>query len=408
MTTDRYNIFTLPNGMRVVHRQTDSHVGYAGLVICAGSRDEGDDRHGLAHFVEHTIFKGTAHRSSWHINNRLESIGGELNAYTTKEETLLFTNAPAGNTGRALELLYDLIAYCNFPAAETERERDVVIEEIHSYLDNPSDSVYDEFEDRIYAGSGLGHNILGTPESVSGLSREDCREFIDRLYRPADMVLYCADPASPAKVERLATKFFGRLRLPGSGVMRGSTPDAPHFSETLDRNGHQAHTLLGTRVFGRKDPRAHALFLLNNFIGGPGMNSLLNQELREKRGYVYTVESNVSLMSDCGLWTMYFGSDRKTVERCIRLASAEISRIADSMLSETKLERIKRQYIGQMQIASDHRESMAMSMGKSLAYFNEIHDIDWITERIRAVSAAEIRDMAEMLDPASWSRLTIC
>ena len=222
MTISDYNIFTLPNGMRVVHRQTDSHVGYSGVVIRAGSRDEGSGLHGLAHFVEHTIFKGTAHRSSWHINNRLESIGGELNAYTTKEETLLFANTPAGNTERAFELLYDLIAYCNFPHAEIERERDVVIEEINSYLDNPGDSAFDEFEDRIYAGSGLGHNILGTPESVRMLNSEDCRAFIDRLYRPEDMVLYCADPATPSKVEKLAFKHFGRLHHPGSGTDAGT------------------------------------------------------------------------------------------------------------------------------------------------------------------------------------------
>lgn len=408
MTISDYNIFTLPNGMRVVHRQTDSHVGYSGVVIRAGSRDEGSGLHGLAHFVEHTIFKGTAHRSSWHINNRLESIGGELNAYTTKEETLLFANTPAGNTERAFELLYDLIAYCNFPHAEIERERDVVIEEINSYLDNPGDSAFDEFEDRIYAGSGLGHNILGTPESVRMLNSEDCRAFIDRLYRPEDMVLYCADPATPSKVEKLAFKHFGRLRHPGSGTERTPVPPAETFSETIDRNGHQAHTLIGTRLFGREDPRSHALFLLNNHIGGPGMSSLLNQELREKRGYVYTVESNVALMSDCGVWTAYFGSDHKTVDKCIRIAAAEIARLADSNLSEAKIERIKRQYIGQMQVASDHRESMAMSMGKSLAYFNEIHDIDCITERIRAVSASDLRSIAETIHPSSWSRLTIC
>ena len=204
----------MPNGLKLVCQKVPSRVGCFGVAINAGSRDEAENLHGLAHFVEHTIFKGTAHRSSWHINNRLESIGGELNAYTTKEETLLFANTPAGNTERAFELLYDLIAYCNFPHAEIERERDVVIEEINSYLDNPGDSAFDEFEDRIYAGSGLGHNILGTPESVRMLNSEDCRAFIDRLYRPEDMVLYCADLQLRPKSKSSPSSISGACAIP--------------------------------------------------------------------------------------------------------------------------------------------------------------------------------------------------
>lgn len=408
MTQQKYNIFTLPNGLRIVHRQTEGHVSYAGVVIKAGSRDEPECRHGLAHFVEHTVFKGTLHRSGWNINNRMESIGGELNAYTSKEETVIYTNSPAGHTERAFELLYDLIAFASFPRKEVERERDVVIEEIYSYLDNPGESVFDEFEDRIYAGSALGRTILGSVYSVGELTPDDCRSFIHDLYRPADMVVYCADPSPASKIEALASRYFGRLDFPGSGIRRTPPPAATRFSETLPRQGHQAHTLYGARVFGRDDIRSHALFLLNNYLGGPGMSSVLNQQLRERRGYVYTVDSNVSLLSDCGLWTVYLGSDLRSVEKCIKIIDREIAQLASDRLSGRRLERAKRQYIGQLQVASDHRESMAMSMGKSLAYFGEIHDIDWLSERIQAVTADEIRDVAALLAPDRCSRLTIC
>lgn len=402
-----YNIFTLDNGLRVVHRQTDSHVAYTGAVIGAGSRDEAADKPGLAHFVEHTLFKGTDHRSSRNINLRLESIGGELNAYTTKEETLLFANTPAGYTDRAFELLYDLVAYSNFPEAEVDRERDVVIEEINSYLDNPADSVFDSYEDRIFAGSGLGHNILGSAESVGKLTPADCRSFVERVYRPANMTVYCADPSPARRIESLAERYFGRLRFEGTGIDRRPPVATEPFSESVDRNGHQAHTVCGCRVFGRKDPRSHALFLLNNYLGGPGMSSRLNEELREKRGYVYTVDSSVALMSDTGLWTVYFGCDAGMADRCVGMIRREVERLASHPLGERQLERAKRQYIGQMLLAGDNRESMAMSMGKSLAYYGEVHDVDWISERIRAVSASDVRDMAYMLAENAFSRLTL-
>ncbi len=402
-----YHIFTLDNGLRVVHCQTDSHVAYAGVVVGAGSRDESSDKSGLAHFVEHTVFKGTEHRTSRNINLRLESIGGELNAYTTKEETVIFANTPAGYTDRAFELLYDLIAYSNFPEAEVERERDVVIEEINSYLDNPADTAFDNYEDRIFAGSGLGHNILGNAESVRSMTPADCRAFVERVYRPANMTIYCADSSPAGRIEALAAKYFGRLHFEGSGIERRPPTAVEPFSATIDRNGHQAHTICGCRVFGRKDPRSHALFLLNNYLGGPGMSSRLNEELREKRGYVYTVDSSVSLMSDTGLWAVYFGSDVAMADRCVAMIRREVERLACRPLGDRRLERAKRQYIGQVMLASDNRESMAMSMGKSLAYYGEVHDVDWISERIRAVTASDVRDMACMLAENAFSRLTL-
>lgn len=395
----------LTNGLRVVCRQTDSRVSYIGAVVNIGSRDERSDREGLAHFVEHTIFKGTGRRRSWHISNRMECVGGELNAYTSKEETVVYTCAPAGYEDRALELLADIIADSRFPEAEINREREVVIEEIKSYLDSPGENVYDMFEERIYAGSGLAHNILGDTESVHRLTGEDCRNFLNDFYTPHNMVLYAATPQAPQAVIRKMQRHFGSL-LRSETAKHRVLPDVPQkFDEMLNLDGHQAHTVCGARVFGRKDPRRFALFLLNNMLGGPCMNSLLNQELRDRRGLVYTVESNVALLSDTGLMSIYFGSDIREVARCKRLVAQTIDRLASTRLSDRKFAAIKEQYCGQLVVASDNRESMAMSAGKSLLYFGEVANPGRMAERVREVTAEQFRDAAALC--TDLSSLTI-
>lgn len=403
-----YRIATLSNGMRVALRHTpDSLVSYIGIAVNAGSRDEDVSRHGLAHFVEHTLFKGTSSRRSWHISNRMESIGGELNAYTSKEETVIYTNAPAGNAARAIELLYDIVANSVFPETELEKEREVVIEEINSYLDSPADSVYDEIEELVYAGSGLAHNILGTKDSVRSLTGRDCRQFLDAWYVPDNMTAYIADPTDPDRLIALMEKYFGKLDFNGREHSRVSPPPCEGFDKVIDRHGHQAHTILAYRLFGRKDPRRFALFLLNNYLGGPCMNSRLNQELREKRGLVYTVDSTVGLLSDTGLMQIYFGCDPEGSGRCVRIIRNELDRLASTTLSDRSFESIRNQYCGQLLVSSDHRESMAMSMGKSLLYYGEIHDIPRMTENIRGVTKEEFRAMAEIIASAPLCRLTL-
>lgn len=402
-----YSIFTLSNGLRIVCRHTHGLVSYIGAAVNAGSRDEEDDRHGLAHFVEHTVFKGTQRRRGWQISSRMETVGGELNAYTSKEETMLYTNAPAGYEERALELLADIIGNSCFPKDEIDREREVVIEEIKSYLDSPSDSVYDEFEELAYKGSGLAHNILGSPESVRALTGADCRGFLDAFYTPVNMVVYCSSPIAPEKFEALAERHFGALHFPGRPHNRVCPPEMEPFDILRERGNHQANTIVGTRVFGRRDPRRYALFLLNNYLGGPCMNSRLNRELRDKRGYVYTVDSNVSLMSDTGLMFVYFGSDPSTVGKCRRIISSEIDRLAQSPLSPLAFEKMKRQYCGQLLVSSDHIENRAMSMAKSLMYFGEINDISTTAERIGGVTAGEFREVAEIVASGKWGVLTL-
>ena len=404
---NKFHIHTLDNGLRIVATKSDSNVSYIGAMVNAGSRDEDPDKQGLAHFVEHTIFKGTRHRRSCHIASRMETIGGELNAYTTKEETMVYTNAPAGYAPRAFELISDLVKNASFPIREIEKEKEVIIEEIHSYNDSPSDSVYDEFEELIYAGSGLSHNILGTPESVKALSGEDGRRFIDSKYMPDNMVIYCSDPKDPERNIRLAEKYFGDMEFKSTPNRRTPPPLPAIFNETRSRSNHQANCITGCRLFGRNDPRRHAFFLLNNYLGGPCMNSRLNMEMRDRRGLVYTVESNIALMSDTGILLIYYGCDPEETKRCRSIITNEIDRLAQSPLSPKAFTRVRDQYCGQLILSGEHRENRAMSMAKSLMYYNEIHDLDYTAERIRSLSPESIQEAAQLIAKAGLSTLTL-
>lgn len=407
MDNKKYNIFTLSNGLRCVHYRSSGKVLYCGIAINAGSRDEVHNAYGLAHFVEHTIFKGTTRRSSWHISNRMERVGGELNAFTTKEETVIYTVAPEGNLQRALDLIADLIKNSTFPEHELSKEREVVIDEINSYLDSPCDQVYDEFDDMIYEGSSMGHNILGNPESVRSLTKEKCRDFIDKFYTPHNMALYCVDPSPFSKVEREVHKQFGDLKFEFNNNNREVPKTISKFDHTINNNGHQAHTIIGTRLFGKYDNRRYALFLLNNFLGGPCMNSRLNQELRERNGLVYTVDSTVGLMSNCGVFQIYFGCDPSNISKCKKIIYRELDKLANSTIKPTIFEQARRQYLGQLHVSSDHHESRAIGLGRSLLNYSEIHDIDWSIQRLMEVTPQQFRDIAELIHQQNCSSLTI-
>lgn len=405
--TPDYSLATLPNGLRVVSQQREGLVSYIGIVVDAGSRDENPAHDGLAHFVEHTIFKGTLKRRAWQISSRMESVGGELNAYTSKEETMVYTNSPAGYEDRALELLADLVTSSQFPASEIEKEREVIVEEIYSYLDSPSERVYDEFEELAYKGSRLSHNILGTPESVREIKGEYCRAFLSEFYKPENMVIYCVSPLSDSAALKKIERYFGNLKTEPVRHNRTLPPAMLKFDELRDNGTHQANSIMGARAFGRKDPRRFALFLLNNYLAGPCMNSRLNRILREKKGYVYAVDSNVSLLSDTGLMLIYFGCDPSNVKKCRKLIEKEIESLCDTTMNASTFEKVKRQYCGQLLTSSDHVENRAMSLGKSILYFNAIHDIRSTTERIMEVQASEMREVAESVFSTGLSTLTL-
>lgn len=400
-----FHYSTLSTGLRVVVRhRPGAVVEHCGVAVNAGSRDEELDRYGLAHFVEHTIFKGTARRRAWHILNRMERVGGELNAYTTKEETMLYSIFPAGNLARALDLISDLVAGSNFPAVEIDRERQVVCDEIDTYLDIPSEGIFDDFEELIFAGSSLAHPILGSRESVGRLDTEVCRSYLERFYTPGEMVLFYSGPERPDRFLAMAERYFSVLVRADSPRMRKSPPAVERFSETRRIGTHQAHTVLGARVPGMDDDKRYAMSLLTNILGGPGMNSLLNVALRERRGLVYTIDASTSLMTDAGLFTVYFGCDEEDVERCCRLVEGVIGPLRETCVSERKLSEAKRQYMGQLTVASTQTEQSTLSMARSTLYRGRAMTTSEVMESIRSVTAEDLRECASRL---SLSRLTL-
>jgi len=397
---------TLPNGLRLVHVMTATQVAWCGLAINAGSRDEVDGHYGLAHFVEHTIFKGTTHRRAWHILNRMERVGGELNAYTTKEGTMLYSVFPRQHLPRAVDLLGDLVQWSVFPQDELDRERDVVLEEAASYRDTPSDAVYDDFEDLLFAGSELGHNILGRKQDLERLTREDCMRYLKNLYVPVNMAFFSVGPERPERVFRLAEKSLGGMNHSVAPHHRQVPPEVPAFKRVINIGTHQAHTIVGARVPDMSHPLRHALMLLNNILGGPGMNSLLNVELRERRGYVYTVESTLTLLSDCGWMEIYLGCDPADVKSSLRVIERITARLGQELMTERRLDAYKKQYCGQLVVAADSTEFLAMNAGRGLLYRGQVATVDDTIARIQAITPDQLAQAASYLSAPRLSSLT--
>ena len=405
-TMEAFQTHILPNGLKIIHEPCRSGVAYFGVAVNVGSRDEDASLLGMAHFVEHTIFKGTKHRKSYHIVNRMERVGGEINAYTSKEETMVYSVFPSQYYDRAMELIADLVQHSQFPASELNKEREVVLDEVNSYLDTPSEAVYDDFEDLLFAGSGLGHNILGCETTLRTFTPEMCRTFIDRHYVPANMALFSAGDIDFARLCRLAEKHFGSLKNELQRIERVAPQVVAPFHIKREIDGYQSHTIYGAQVFGMYDSRKYALTLLNNILGGPGMNSLFNLSLRARRGYVYTVESSTTLFTDSGEFNVYFGCDSHHVKPCLRLIGGIIEDIAEHGISAVALDRAKRQYTGQLLIASENRESTSLSLGKSMLFYGKASTIAEISDRIKHVSSEVVREVASLLTPDKASTLT--
>ncbi|MDE6716217.1 MAG: insulinase family protein [Muribaculaceae bacterium] len=406
--SEEYRYHTLGNGLRIVHCMHGGDVAYCGLAVKAGSANEDTSQFGLAHFVEHTLFKGTTHRKSYHIINRMERVGGELNAYTSKEETMIYSTFPAQYYERAIELMSDLIANSIFPADELEREREVVIDELQSYRDIPAEAVYDDFEDCFFAGTPLGHNILGNESSISGLTSQDCTRFIKKWYVPENMIFFSYGKLDFDLLCRYMEKHFGHLHYSlercDDDPVAGAVNPPFHKRESID--SHQSHTIYGAHVSSIYGSDRYTLALLNNILGGPGMNSLLNVSLREKHGYVYTVESAITHYMNDGLFSIYFGCDHQNVSKCLRLIGNTIARLSDTLLSPSALAMAKRQYTGQLLVASDNKENVALAMGKSMLYHGSVQDSVTTYNRIMEVTAEDIRRASSLLIPDRASILT--
>ena len=400
-----YLYHTLPTGLRIViEHRPGAVVDHCGVAVNVGSRDESPELYGMAHFVEHTIFKGTRRRRSWHILNRMETVGGELNAYTTKEETVVYTTFPAGEIARAIDLVADLVMDSQFPASEIEKERQVVADEIDTYLDIPSEGIFDDFDELVFAGSPLAHSILGSRETLAGFSTDVCRRWLETRYTPGRMVLFYSGAENPDRFIRLAERCFGALTCPDMPLDRSVPPIVAPFETERSNGTHQAHTLMGARVGGLALPMRYALSLLTNILGGHGMNSQLNVALREKRGLVYTIDASTSLMTDCGLFCVYFGCDPEDTDRCVRLVKETVGRFADSEMSLRQLDKAKRQYLGQMTVGSTNTEQAALGMARATLHRGHAMTRTEIEEAILAVTPTQIKECAEGLN---MSRLTL-
>lgn len=395
-----YNTTTLDCGLRIVHRHNDSNVGYCGVMVDCGTRHEQHPAdYGMAHFTEHILFKGTSHRDAWHINQRIESVGGELNAFTTKEDTTFYATFLARDFARACELVCDLICHPTAPQHELEKEQEVVIEEIESYRDNPAELIYDVFENRLYAGTPLGHNILGSEETVRRFNHDRCLDFIHRNYTPGRMIFFSYGPMSWQQVVRQVERYFDLqpTAMTGTDGTSAPTSDIITTEPTEVESQHQSHCILGARTYPIGHPDAAALALLNNVLGGPGMNSRLSQQLREKRGLVYTVESNLTNYTDGGYMSIYFGCDPTDTERCMRLCRRELQRLIDSPLTPRQLRAAQQQYKGQLGIGTANLENNALTLAKSLLRLGRIDSLDQASARIDAVTSDQICRVAHEL-----------
>jgi predicted Zn-dependent peptidase len=401
-----YQTHTFSNGIRLLYKPDISVVTYCGMIMNTGSRDEDETEQGMAHFVEHLLFKGTEKRRSGHIINRLEDVGGELNAYTSKEETVVFATVLNEYSERAIELIADVVLHSTFPQKEVEKEVVIVLDEIQSYHDNPSELIYDEFEEMLFANHALGHNILGRSELLEKYSSQDVISFVRQQYHPKEMLFFVLGSLDFKKLIRWGEKYFQTPIYDALYKERFSPTSYVPIRQEIQKNTHQVHFMLGNRCYDLHHPNRLAMYLLNNILGGPGMNSLLNLSLREKHGLVYNVESSYQPFTDTGMWSVYFGCDTENANRCEQLIYQSLQKLREQTLSENSLKKYKLQLMGQMAIATEQKENLALSLGKSFLRYGKIDDLESIRVRIEAITAEQLKEIAnEVFNPTMLSTL---
>lgn len=435
----KYNTYTLDNGLRIIHLPSDSQVVYCGYQINAGTRNEEPGEEGLAHFCEHVTFKGTERRKAWHILNCLESVGGDLNAYTNKEGTVYYSAILKEHIARAVDLLSDIVFHSVYPQTEIDKEVEVICDEIESYNDSPAELIYDEFENILFKGSPLGHNILGTAEQVRAFKTEDALRFTRKLYRPDNAIFFAYGDIDFKKLVKLIQKALGecpkdRELACSADCKSAETPTEERIAEetpteetpteemeagnanhkvqsskfnvqskvagqtiVMQKNTHQAHVMIGTQAYDVNDDRRMPLYLLNNMLGGPGMNAKLNLALREHNGLVYTVESTMVAYGDTGTWSIYFGCDEHDVKRCLRLVRKELDKFMQKPLSDAQLKAAKKQIKGQIGVACDNRENFALDFGKSFLHYGWEKNVDRLYEQVDEITTAQIQAVAQEL-----------
>lgn len=397
MTTriDNFDILTLPNGLRCILRSYDGPA-FANIAIGAGSRDDFPEFPGLAHFVEHTVFRGTERRNGFRLNALAEDVGGGLNAYTSREMTVYYGLLPSAYLSRGLDILSDVVGSPAFPSAEIEREKTIIFEEIKSDIDTPDEAIFDDASDRLFAGSQLGHNILGTYTSVRDIHAEQARTFIKNLYTPENMVLACGADMPINKMERLVEKYMSRLQRRPTLRPRPASPMSEPFDVTVDKGLAQCHTVMATRVFDGFDSRRHAMHLLRYYLGS-GMNSLLFRELREKRGYVYTVEAGLNLYSDAGDFYVYFGAAKENVAKCRKLIVRLLEKLAESPMKPSVFAKLKRNFAGRREILNSAVSKRAGNAARELLIYGQVSSKSEKEEILDSITAEQLRECAQLL-----------
>lgn len=400
-------LHTLPNGLRVLLlRYPDQPVTHCGLMTGAGTRDEPAGQEGMAHFIEHCLFKGTLKRKSWHILNRLEVVGGELNAYTTKEETCVHASVLKPHLERALELIADVVFNPVFPEKEIEKEKEVILDEIHSYKDTPYEQIFDDFENIVFKGHPLGTPILGTEDSIRRFKRPQLISFVHSRYQPERMILVVSGNHTVEEIQKLALKYFNVKRGKRTELKRSAYRNFRQRSVTDPRNISQVHYITGRTAYSLHHPKRYQLVLLNNILGGPGMNSRLNLNIREKYGYTYTIESGYHAYSDAGILHVYFATDRKNYEKVRSLVKKEFLDLCTKPLNPRVFRQYQEQLSGQIALAQENRLSMMLSVSKALLNFGRIVLPAEILERLRMVSPEALMDTArEFLGAENASEL---
>lgn len=401
-----FEIFELSNGIRVVHKQVDRPVAHCGLMVMAGSRDEKPEEEGLAHFIEHVLFKGTTKRRAFHILSRMEDAGGELNAYTDKENTVIYSSFLTPDYSRAIDLIFDIGFHSTFPEKELEKEKEVIIDEINSYKDSPSELIFDDFESLLFPNHSLGMNILGTPDKVKSFKRQNVIDFIAREYGSNRMVFSSVGNITTKKLRAMLEKHTAHLQLTHSVINRNkpSALDARHVEH--EKSNFQTHAIVGTRAYPAGNDQSRTLHLLNNILGGPGMNSRLNLNIREKYGFTYNIESFYNPYSDTGVFGVYAGTDPETIGKTLKLIEKELKKLREKPLGTMQLTKAKRQILGQIAMGQENNASLMLALGRSLLMFNKIDTFEQIKDKIENITATDLQEVAnEILDPGSLSTL---
>jgi predicted Zn-dependent peptidase len=401
-----FHTFTLPNGLRVIHKEVPRSASHIALVVNAGSRDELSGEAGVAHFIEHCLFKGTKKRKTFHILNRLERVGGDLNAYTTKEETWISASFLERDLDRAIELVSDITFNSTFPEKEIAKEQEVILDEIASVLDNPSDVIFDEFEERLFGKHPLGRTILGTQDSVNNLGKLQINSFVERYYCPDQMVFASVGSTPIAKFKKMCEKYLGQEIGKLSQLNRLVPKAISTFDERVEQDTHQVHHLLGGITVGADHPDKLPLTLLANYLGGPAMNCRLSLNIREKYGMAYHIEAGYSPYQDSGVFSVYFGTDRRHHDKVEALVDKELMLLCNTKLGVRQLHDAKTQLIGQIALSQDSGPAMMTGLAKSFLLYNRVQPLDDFFKSIEKISSNDLLRVAnQFIKPDLLSRL---